>query len=345
MSNLTAEAVLDLVNGTLKRMPTKRFRQIVSQHTRYEVLPRWFKKDRITVDDGLTVHQVLMSKASNESKWVGLHAQDKINITNHTDVLDIPWAHMTSNWSWEHREVLMNRGKSLMLKVLQPRRYNCLLGIADRLEESAFWTPDPNDDSRPRGVPYWVTIGASTGFTGMNPDGFSDCGGINAVTTAGWRNWSDTYTDRTKADFVRKLRKMGRNINFKSPVTVKDLEGDTGMDYRLYTNEDVYSDMEELAENQNENIGRDLAGFNGTFSFKKNPIVLFRTLDARTDDPVYMINHGTFKPVVLKGDYLRESPAMQVEGRHNSYVIFHDLTCQYICEDRRSNGVLSEEAA
>jgi hypothetical protein len=70
------------------------------------------------------------------------------------------------------------------------------------------------------------------------------------------------------------------------------------------------------------------------------PIIRVPKLDEATNDPMYLIDHSTFYPVVLKGDYLRESDPKQNEESHNAYSIHVDLTYNYVCLDRRRNAVM-----
>ena len=107
-----------------------------------------------------------------------------------------------------------------------------------------------------------------------------------------------------------------------------------------YVNEDTMSSFEDLGEAQNENLGRDIASMDGQIIFRRVPIIWVPKLDEDTTDPVYMIDHSTFYPVVLKGDYLRESDPKESAEAHNAYSIHVDLTYNYVCLDRRRNAVL-----
>jgi hypothetical protein len=79
----------------------------------------------------------------------------------------------------------------------------------------------------------------------------------------------------------------------------------------------------------------------GTVTFRGHPWIWVPKLDARTDDPVYMIDHSVFYPVCLEGDYLRESDAIMGPDQHNIFNVFLDLTYNYACVDRRRNAVFS----
>jgi len=64
-------------------------------------------------------------------------------------------------------------------------------------------------------------------------------------------------------------------------------------------------------------------------------------LDSDSQNPVYGVDHSTFYPVCLTGDYLRESEAKPAPSQHNVFQVFVDLTYNYLCIDRRRNWVLA----
>jgi len=269
--------------------------------------------------------------------------------------INIRWAHATANYAFEYREVLMNRGKALIFKVINPRRGAAMLDVAQGLEDDAFTLPAPNDRKSPHGVPYWVVSSETQGFHGKRPAGYTQVGGLDPDEVEGWRNWTDAYVDRTKADVIRRLRKAKRNTKWKSPVNIRDASDPNVNRYSLYVNENTISDLEELGENQNENLGRDLGAGTSAITFKGHPIIYLPILDqfngsgGKIRDPIYMINHDTFYPVVLKGDWLRESKPKALDGspdgQHNTYVTHIDCSYNYICVDRRRNAVLVKKAA
>ena len=109
----------------------------------------------------------------------------------------------------------------------------------------------------------------------------------------------------------------------------------------LYVNETTISGIEDLGEAQNENLGRDIATMDNAMVFRNHPILWVPKLDADTTNPVYGLDHSTFYPVCLKGDYLRESDAEKSPNNHNTYVVYVDLTYNFICVDRRRNWVIA----
>jgi hypothetical protein len=340
MPTLTDLEVADLVAGTLYEMGPPNFQQIAQNLPEYEVMGKWLRKDKVTVSSGVGIQRALMTKLAGAASHVGLAEIDDVDIPDLMSKINIPWRHATTNWAYERRELLMNRGKSLVTNVVKPRRTGAMIDLAEILEAKAWASPGAANVVDPYGIPYYVVMNASTGFNGGAPSGHSTVAGINPTTTPKWANYTDTFGAITKADFVKSLRTAHRNIKWKSPVTIKDFRRGAADRYRCYTDEENLSDIEDVGESQNENLGRDIASMDGTIVFRKHPIVWVPQLDSTpaAANPFYMIDHSTFYPVVLKGDFLRETKPEKKGDQHNVYVVFTDLTYNFVCIDRRRSA-------
>ena len=99
----------------------------------------------------------------------------------------------------------------------------------------------------------------------------------------------------------------------------------------------MISTVEEVGESQNENLGRDIASMDGTMTFRNHPIIWTPQLDGDAQNPWYGLDHSTFYPVCLQGDYLRESEARQAPNQHNVYQVHVDLSYNFLCVDPRRN--------
>jgi hypothetical protein len=343
MATLAAADIADLVAGTLRDLGPLKFQQIAQNLPYYEVFSRWFRKDKVTFDSGYGIQKTLMNKLDAESsKHVGLMDTDSVNIPDVLDQLTVPWRHAQTSWGLIYQtDILMNRGKSLILNVVKPRRAAALLGLVEELEDKAWGSaPSVTDKLLPYSLQYWIVPNATQGFNGGVPSGHQTVAGVSLSDSPNFKNWTDTYAAVEKSDLIKKLRKAHRQIRFVSPVTIDDYRGNMGDRYRLYVNEETISDLEDVGESQNENLGRDIASMDGTITFRRHPIVWIPKLDGRSDNPVYLIDHSTFYPVCLKGDYLRESQADKAPNQHNIFQVFIDLTYNYLCVDRRRNAVL-----
>ena len=339
MADLDAKSIADLVASTLDELGRMKFQQIAQNLQDYEVFSHWFKRDKVAFDSGIGIQRTLMNKLSGAAKHVGLMETDTVNITDVIDQLTIPWRHAQTSWAFIYQETLMNRGEALIFNVIEPRRAASLIDLVEELENKAWASPSSSNVTEPYGIPYWIVTNASTGFNGGAPSGHSTVGGVSLTDSPTFKNYTFQYVNKSKADLVKKLRTAHRKCGFKSPITIQDYRGTQGQRYRLYVNETTIAAFEDIGEAQNENLGRDLASMDGTMVFRNHPIIWVPKLDADSTDPVYGVDHSTFYPVCLSGDYLRESEAKPAPSQHNVFQVFVDLSYNYLCVDRRRNWV------
>ncbi len=337
---LTDQEIADLVIGTLRNYGRPRFVQIAQTLQEYPVLDKWLKKDKVIMDNGTGIKRTLMTSTGNPAKMTGLYAEDEVNIPDLLTSIDVPWRRATTNWAWETREGLENRGKALITKIIDPRREGALIHMADLLEDQAWSSPDSSSNTTDAyGVPYYVTKNSSTGFNGGVPSGHTTVAGVNVTTHPTYQNYTFAYTDLTKADAISKLRTAHRKCSFKSPTSKQQLYGPIGKRFELFVNEPTIQEFEDVGEQQNENLGRDVASMDGKILFRMNTITWIPQLDGDTSNPVYGIDHRSFYPVVLKGDYLRETAAIRAPKQHNVWQHFIDLSFNFLCLNRRANWV------
>lgn len=340
---LTDQDIADLVVGTLEELGRMRFNQIAAPLQNYEVMGRIIREDRVEFQSGVGIQRTLQVQTNGNARRTTLFGTDNTNVGDTLKQINVPWRHYEAFYSFDRRELLMNRGASLIVSMLKSRRSESMIDLAE-LGEEDFWNKptDSTDKVRLFGVPYWVVKNATEGHNGGNASGFTDGpGGLDSATFTTWKNYTAQYTNVTKADLIKKLRTAYRKIRFKSPVDVNDFRVGRGDQYRLYTTESVISSIEDLGEAQNENLGRDIASMDETITFRRNPIIWVPELDADAQNPVYMLNFAYFRPVFLRGDYLRESAPKMAANQHNVMDVFIDLTWNILCTDRRAQAVLN----
>jgi hypothetical protein len=362
----------DLGIGTLDDLERLKFSQIIQTLQGYEVMGKWLKKDKVKFKGGKGIKRTLMLKQDSVSGHVGLYDEDDINVADHLADMTIPWVHAKTAWAFEYRsDVLMNTGEALVQDVIKPRRINAMIDMADTLE-AAGWTCPADDSSNvttPYGIPYWVVYNATEGFTGTCAAHATNCGGINTTTYPKWKNWSANYTTANYADLTRKMRKAHMSMNYKSPVDVPQLRGPLGERYRVYCDFDVAMDLEDSARQGNDNLGTDIASvsskanrsrglsnMDGRVVFYGHPIIPVAHIEANgivapiattmttLTSPVYMIDHQSFYPVCLSGDYLRET-AKTAPHQVNLKEVYVWLTYNFICINRRCNAVFATASA
>lgn len=342
MAHLTAQDIADVVAGTLRDLGRLKFQQVAQTFQDYEVFSKWFKKDRVQFDSGIGIQRTLMNRVnSGAARHVGYLQNDATNIIDVLDQLTVDWRHAVTSWSIIYQtDILMNSGKEMVLNVIAPKRASSLIGLIEELEDKAFATPpSTSDKALPWGVKYWVVQNATTGFNGGAPSGHTTVGGVSLTDTPNFKNYTAQYAAVTKADLITKMRVAHSKCMFKSPLRENDYRNGATDRYRIYTDLATQLKFADVGESQNENLGRDIASMDGEIYFRRHPIRWIPRLDNETNAPVYMLDHSTFYPVVLKGDYLRESEARQNPNNHNVFDVFVDLTYNYLCLDRRRNAV------
>jgi hypothetical protein len=322
-----------------------RFQQIAQNLPFYEVFSRWFKRDKVMFSSGYKIQRTLMNKLNRAAaKHVGFMEPDAVNIMDVLTQMSVEWVHAQTDWGIVYQtDVLMNSGDDLILNIIKPRRIASLLGLVEEIEELGFGSaPGTGDDVNPWALKYWITYNATDGFTGAAPGSHTTKGGVNPTNVPTFKNYSLTYTNVSDNDLVKGLRTMFRKCRFVSPISHPDYRGQIRDRYRLYCNEETMTAFEDVVRSHNSNLGKDLAMFDGAAYIAGYPIIYIPKLDDdSTADPVYVVDHSTFYPVCLKGDYLRESGPDKGES-HNTWNCFTDLTYNFLCVDPRRNGVAAK---
>lgn len=359
MPELVYEDITDLVTGTLKHLGRMKFQQVAQNLQDYEIVGNWFKRDKVQFEYGVGVQRTIMGSLSRQARHTGAMTTDTVDIPTLLTTVAVNWRHAQVAWAFEYQELLMNRGEALIVNIIKPRRTDALISMAEELEGKGWTVPTSGDKLLPWGLPYWVTYTATAapgGFKGATPSGYTTVGGIDPTVTTNWQNYCSTYTAVTKSDLIKTMRQGVRKISWRPPVNVADYARGGYGNLRLYTDNTTIAALEDLGEAQNENLGRDLGRFGGakdikfveeTLTFRRHPIIWVPQLDdtsvfTAATNPVYAIDHATFYPVCLAGDYLRESDVLRAPGQHNVFRVFVDLTYNYLCVDRRRNAVFSK---
>jgi hypothetical protein len=355
---VVATDIADLVAGTLRDLGRMKFEQISQELQDYEVMQKWLQRDKVQFDSGIGIQRNLMTKTAGAAEHVGLMDTDNADIPDLMDQLQVNWVHAQTKWAFAYQEVLMNRGESLIFNVVKPRRVASMIDMAALLESSGWSVPAVGSKTEPNGLPYYIVFNTSTGFNGGLPGSHTTVANVNLTESPTYKNYTVQYAAVTKADLVKKLRTMARKVGWRPVVSTPDYSKPygAGARYRLYTDEVTISAIEDIGEAQNENLGRDIAPMGAAtdfmtvdqvLTFRKYPIVWVPQLDdtsvfTAATNPVYLVDHSTFYPICLKGDFLRESPPRQAPNQHNVYRVFVDLTYNHLCINRRRNGVAAK---
>ena len=361
LSGIANSDLADLIATTTSNLPKLEI-EYAFNYQNYNVINQWFRKDRVTFDSGHNISRRIVLDASGNARFVRLYQEATVNVVDVVSTLTAPWRQLEIQWSVERRELLRNSAPSKFVDLLKTRRNEAMLGAADLMEERAWQSPDSStDDLNPYGIPYWVPkleTTAGEGFYGGSDTGVaSTTAGIDPATSndntpsitggkALWRSYAaggTGYYEAVNATLIRTLLMACTKTNFQAPYTMDDATSTERGAYRHYCNADTYVALVELARQQNQNIGGDLAQYNGMVVFNRAPIQYVPYLDNdSTADPIYSINHNVFKPFVQEGDYMRENEPMTSRGMHSVFTTFVDCSFNFICTNRQRNSVINK---
>lgn len=338
---LTATQLGDLVQTTLRDLGRLRFTEIATSLQDHTAMSNLLRKNRIELTSGYGIQFDVKVSQSGAAANVGLGASDDVNIVDTMTQGNADWRNTTTNYALIGQEVAMNREPSRIVNLVQSRRIDAMISLAE-LMESNFWGPPValTDNLTPWGVNTWIVKNATEGFNGTVPSGYTTIGGLNPTTYPNWCNWTAQYTAPSKDDLVRKMRKAATFVNFKPPVTGIPTFN-TGDSYGYYSNYGVIGPMEEILESQNDNLGNDIASKDGDVIFRKVPIMWVPKLEADTTNPVYGIQWGEFKTFILEGWWLKETAVPIYPGQHTMSAQFIDSTYNWVCKNRRRNFVIA----
>jgi hypothetical protein len=340
MPTLQADAIGDLIKTTLNELGEMRFTEIATDLQNHVAMSKLLKKNKVTFDAGPLFQWDVMTDHNHSARAVGLYAQDNVNVPDVMTQGQVPWRHVTHNYAIERREVAMNRSPRKIVDLLKTRRIASMISMAEFMEDRVWKLPASNDTLNFYGIPYWVVKSASEGFNTSAPSGYTTVGNINPLTYNRWANWAAAYTQVSKEDLVRKLRKAFVYTNWKPPV-----DGiptfNTGDSYELYSNYAVVGPMEELLEAQNDSLGNDVASKDGQVLVRKTPLQWIPKLDEDTTNPCYGINWGEFKVAALRGEWLNETQIPIQPGQHTVSAVHIDLTMNLFTRNRRRHFVVS----
>ncbi len=347
MAKIQADAIKDLITTTQRELGELKFTELVSDIQEHVAMSELLKKNRVTFDSGTAIQWNLMMGHSQAAKEVGLFEVDSLDIQDQMVTANIPWRHVTVNYAIERRELAMNREPRRLVELIKIRRSDAMASMAE-LMEGRFWgRPATSDDNkRVFGVNYWVVHNGSSGdgFTGKAATGFTSVAGLNPDTYNRWRNWSAKTIDNDTNlnDTVLKWREAAVKTNFKPIPGVTNTPYGTGNQMGYYTNYAVLAKLETRLENQNDNLGNDIAAKDGKVVFRGVPVTYVPYLDKSADNPIFGLNWGKFRPVFLSGEFMREMGPETAPNQHTTYVTFVDTTLNFTCYDRRRNFVLAD---
>jgi len=288
------------------------------------------------VPNSHTYQWQILKNHNDAAKHVGLLEQDESAMKDGAVQASNTWRHSVTSWAVEEHLATMNSAsEETLFDWMKQQRHMGMIALAE-LMEAAFWgVPAADDEVTPFGVKYYIVPNATDGFTGAAASGYTTVANVNPTTVPRYKNYSFKYTVFTKADFVKGLKKAYTKCQFKPPIKIPT-PVPAKPKYGLYCGYDMIEGISDIGEGLNENIGKDLQGFQGDIVFRGIPFQYVPTLDADTGNvPLLGIDWSVLEPVFLQGWWFKESPPLRKSGQHTVHESFVDVTQGLRCYDRR----------
>ena len=367
MPGLTYSQMTDMVLVTLAQYPPeKNFEYLFNSDIHsFELLNRAFRQERTMIVGGKTINRFVNYRETGTANYVLPASTYQPSISATMAELSIGWRHGHGHFSVIRDELQACRSTEQLVDLVQERRLVNQMDIALLVEKQFTAAPSAADeDTHPYSMPYYIvpitsaqiSAGTAAGdFQGQNPTGFSAVAGIDASssTYARWRNWNANLPNSTGeyTDTVEdRMGRMFRHLHFEAPWIASGLTEPRFMNKRLYVNETSLMDMERKAKQQNDNVGSDLAKYQGATLFKMLPLIWLKPLDTYSAYygyyPIIFWNWAHAKICVREGDFFRTETFPPDKYQPDVTTTHQDVAYNMLVTNRQClGGVISYVAA
>lgn len=354
----TATDIADVLVASLNDLGRMKMTDAMSDYQNTIALKRIFRKKKATLDSGPEIQFNVIQDTNGSFRAVGLGYTTRPDIKNVLTKGKMPWRINTWHWAMEEHLIQMNAGSAKILDEVQSQR---IAGLGDAIKgfERQLWrVPAATDNETPVGIPYFVVKsatdamssaeqlvnGGKNGFNGGAPAGYTTVANLNPSTDVNgrWKNYADIYTAVTEDDLIKRLRRAMYYTDF-TPLVDEVPQNDPGDDMSILTNWAVTSQLEDYLRTQNENIGTDIAPYDGRALLRRKPLEPVIELDQDTTGPIYLIQWAALRAQGLKGFWMKEMPFKGSQNPNQPTMMFTQTECTWnlFCTNRRRQAVLA----
>ena len=331
----------DLLTVTLANFNEPDFVNLTTDLTDFPAAKQFLQPNMRRYRSGKTCDWRIKVTNGNSAKNVAITDQDQSNIVDGFISASVNWRKSMASYSFYEEEQTINMTPKRLVDLVKSRENGASEEFVSLLESNFWNNPAASDIRTPLGVPYWVYKNATQGFNGGIPTGYTSVGGVSPTTYPRWASYTDQYTAISMDDFVRKARLMRVQTRFKPRVAAVP-ELTTGEQRKNFGGLTLTQRLADLVDLRNENFGSDLAknDLNETM-IGGTGIVYIPQLNADTTNPMYQIDFGYFKIIVLGPWWMKRKVISPVPGQRNVVSVYIDCVYQIVCFNRRAQGVIA----
>jgi hypothetical protein len=346
MPVLTPDQVDDLAMITLSKFHRLSYSNIATEYT-HLFFTKILRTKKVQIDGGKDIRFFLSSGNAGTARPTTMFDQDLTGIVPVMKEANVPWRLYTANYSYSIEEPDFQSQPETLVDQLKAREAREIEGLLELMESEIWSAPSSPTDNHMWGIPLWIQKAANTtpGFLGGDPSGFSSgLAGIPVASEPNWRNYAGRYVDVSVDDLIRKIKSAVRKTAFESyeGTNVPELSPGKGPMCEMYTTESVIDKLERIAEQRNDNLGKDVAKYMDQVTIAGRPVHYVPYLDANTDDnPIYGCNWRKMAPYVQRGWNMKRTGPNRAPLQRHVRTVHLDLHANLVCTDRRRQFVLN----
>lgn len=338
MATLTLERIADIQESTLPALDRGKFTDLSTDQRRFPAFSQLMKDhDETEADAGFQFRVNVMLTGNGVAEAHGLNQPIAPAFNDAMTHGQVPIRYVRSHFTWNLVEDQVNANTAAKIyDLLNMRRAGAETRAAELIEGYSWSKPtDDTDVISPYGIQNYITRSATEGFNGGNPSGFTSGVILNSTTYPRWGNYTYQYTNVTKDDLVTALRKAAELTHFQSPVlNVKEIRDQT-IRRGWYMPYSVKGSLVKLAQNQNMNLGADVAALDGETIFLGAPLNVVPTLESDIQNPIYGIDWTTMSFRFLQGWMGKEDKPREVPNIPDAAYTLKRWAYNMVCTDRR----------
>jgi hypothetical protein len=305
-----------------------------------------FQKDTVKYDGGTSIERKVSFDRTGNAKYRSMYDLDSPKIADHIHTINVHWALIGTNASWDEFEILQQKNAvKRIIDLVHSRLDDAYIDLADLIEETMVSVPDSATDRKhPFTLPYFLrvlnsagTINTTAGFNGCTVT-YGDastgtiCAGIDSNVEDKWRNYTGPYTAINNA-FLKVARRAFIKTHFKYPIILDSpIMMQRAKKMRMIAGTDTVLDLMDLVDTRDDNhvstakesLGGMLVVDGDLVRMNRVPVIPLDTLDDASYTPIYAFDLAQLQPFVHDGYWMERKKPMVDRGQHTTFTTYVD---------------------
>jgi len=338
---LTPEQMPDAVIATLNNLNRGKWIGEMTDLTAHVGFNQIAKAKREQQRGGRGITLRYVTDHNHSAQHVGLF--NTINYNRDDSMVEgtVPWTYMDGHMVYDEREAAINGGPEEIVDLVKMENSRMLTSMVELAEQDVWGIPAAeSDNDTPFGVEYWITKNATLGFHGGNPTGFSSGrAGVSSVDYPRHKNFTGQYTavdDVEPTGLIYMMEQAADKTRWVAPAPEPGM-GRSGYSRGIFSNWATKYALKNVAKSNNDSLGFDLSTQEPVFRGAKIQYVPY--MDAKSDNPLYMIDFNHFYAKFLKNWFMKRIKVQRLPNQPHCFAIVVSMVWNICCDDLRRQAV------